>query len=236
MHEVLSGFQEYMTAAPLMAFPLAFLAGVLTSLTPCVYPMIPVTAAFIGGASTGSSPKRGLVLSVAYVLGIAITYCALGAAAALTGTIFGNWVSHPLVYFIIANIFILLGLSMLDVFMLPVPGFMTSASPRNRRQGIVGAFTVGAASSLVAAPCTAPVLLSILTFVATRQNVVYGISLLFAFALGMGLLLVIVGTFAGAVASMPKSGAWMDKVKKGFGLLLIIAGEYFLVQCGRMWL
>ena len=234
MQEFMEGFQGYLTGAPLVAFFAAFLGGVLTSLTPCVYPMIPITAAYIGGSSAGQSPWRSFTMSLSYVLGIAVTYSALGAVAAITGRMFGSWASNPFVYLVMANIFILLGLSMLDVFMLPMPRFLQGGQGK-KKGGYAGAFSIGVASAFVAAPCTAPILLSILTFVATKQNLVYGVSLLFSYALGIGLLLVVVGTFAGSLAAMPKSGAWMEKVKRGFGWLMIVAGEYFLIQTGRFW-
>lgn len=236
MTEFVEGFENYLTGAPALAFLAAFVGGILASLTPCVYPMIPVTAAYIGSNSAGETPMRGFLLSVSYVMGIAVMYSALGAVAALTGRLFGSWASSPIVYLIMANLFILLGLSMLDVFMLPLPAFLQGGGSSQKRAGYAGAFLVGIAAAFVASPCTAPILFSILAIVATQKNVVYGISLLFTFALGMGLLLVIVGTFAGALAALPKSGMWMEKIKKGFGWLLILVAEYFLVQAGRMWL
>ncbi len=235
MQEFVQGFEHYLTGAPLLAFVAAFLGGVLASLTPCVYPMIPVTAAFIGSNSAGQPPLRSFMLSLSYVMGIAVMYSALGAVAALTGRMFGSWAASPIVYLILANLFILMGLSMLDVFMLPIPAFMQGGTAK-KKGGFIGAFLVGVAAAFVASPCTAPVLFSILAIVAAQKNVLYGTALLFTYALGLGLLLVVVGTFAGAMASLPKSGLWMEKVKKGFGWLMIVVAEYFLIQAGRMWL
>lgn len=235
LQDFINNFQHYLSAAPHLAFMAAFAAGIVASLTPCVYPMIPVTIAFIGGSSTGDNKKsKGFILSLSYVLGLAISYAALGAAAALMGKMFGSWASHPAVYIVMAVIFILFGLSMMDLFMIPMPGFLTSIAPKKKGAGALGAFTVGAASAFVAAPCTAPIVLAILTLVANGRNVAYGFSLLFTFALGMGLLLVMVGTFAGALASMPKSGAWMEKVKKGFGVLMILVAAYFIFKAVTM--
>jgi thiol:disulfide interchange protein DsbD len=137
-------------------------------------------------------------------------------------------------YLVVANICILLGLSMLDVFALPIPSFLTKIQPRRRGKGILGAFVVGWAAGWVAAPCTAPVLGVLLAFVATKQHIVYGMSLMFTFAIGMGTLLVLVGASAGLLAALPRSGPWMEKMKKGFGWVMIGAGEYFLVQAGRL--
>lgn len=230
MQELINSFQHNISAAPHLAFMAAFAAGVVASLTPCVYPMIPVTIAFIGGSAAGGSRSRGFMLSISYVLGLAISYAILGAVAAVMGKMFGSWASHPAVYFAMAAVFIIFGLSMMDLFMIPMPGFLSSIAPKKKSAGAIGAFSVGAASAFVAAPCTAPIVLAILTLVANGRNVVYGFSLLFTFALGMGLLLVVVGTFAGALASMPKSGAWMEKVKKGFGGLMIVVAAYFIFK------
>ncbi len=235
MNHIVENFQHYLTGAPILAFAAAFAAGLLTSFTPCVYPMIPITAAYIGGSSSKGSRLRALMLSMSYVLGLSVMYSALGAAAALTGRIFGSFASSPYINLILANIFVVLGLSMMDVFDIPMPRFLTNLSPRKKGGGYVGAFLLGMLTAFVATPCTTPVVLSILTLVAKHQSVVYGTALLFVFALGMGALLVVVGTFAGSVASLPKSGPWMEKIKHAFGWLMIACGEYFLIQAGRMW-
>ncbi len=235
MDYIVENFQHYLTGAPVLAFAAAFVAGLLTSFTPCVYPMIPITAAYIGGSSGKGSRLRALLLSMSYVLGLSIMYSALGAAAALTGRIFGSFASSPHVNLILANIFILLGMSMMDIFTIPMPKFLTNVSARKKGGGFAGAFLLGMVTAFVATPCTTPVVLSILTLVAKNQNVVYGTALLFVFSLGIGALLVVVGTFAGAVAALPKSGAWMEKIKHVFGWLMIACGEYFLIQAGRMW-
>ena len=222
----------YLQSAPLLAYVVVFVAGVLTSFTPCVYPMIPITVGYIG-AHSGASKARGFLLSTFYVLGVAVTYSTLGMFAALSGRMFGEIGTNPIVHLVVANICILLGLSMLDVFVLPVPSFTTKLQPKTTGKGFIGAFAVGWAAGWVAAPCTAPVLGVLLAFVATRQRVVFGMSLMFMFAVGLGTLLVLVGTFAGLVAALPKSGAWMAKIQKGFGWTMIAAGEYYLVQAGR---
>lgn len=224
-------------AGQAVVYPVALLAGILTSFTPCVYPVIPITIGFIGARAAGSK-GRGFVLSLVYVVGIAVTYSVLGAIAALTGKLFGQISTSPIVYFIIANVCIVLGMSMLGVFDLRLPSFMTtSRAPRGASQGKQGLFPVfimGLASGLVMGPCTAPVLAVILAYVASKQNVVHGASVLFAFAFGMGFLLIALGTFTGLIVSMPKAGPWLDKIKKGFGWILVLAGEYFLFMAGRL--
>ncbi|MEE9260715.1 MAG: cytochrome c biogenesis protein CcdA [Candidatus Scalindua sediminis] len=234
MEGFLQGLEGYLSAAPFLAYIAVFLSGVLTSFTPCVYPMIPITIAYIGGRS-GESRLKGLSLSIFYVLGMAATYSALGAFAAMTGKLFGAASTNPILYLVVANIFIFLGLSMLDVFTLPIPSFLTSRQPGKKSGGYFGAFLVGLLAGTVAAPCTAPVLGVVLTFVAAKQNVIYGMTLLFVFSIGLGTLLIIVGTFAGLMSSMPKTGKWSVAIKKFFGWVMIGTGEFFLVQAGILF-
>jgi len=216
-----------------LAYVIVFAAGVLTSFTPCVYPMIPVTVTYIGGAQAGSK-KRAALRTLVYVLGIAIVYSSLGAFAALTKSFFGQISTNPWIYFVVGNIIILFGLSMLDAVVIPIPGMLTRGAKGG--DNYLGALVMGMASGLVAAPCTAPVLGTLLIYVGSSGSVFYGASLLFTFAFGLGFLLLILGTFAGALTSLPKAGAWMVTVKKAFGLGMILVGEYFLIKMGRLML
>ena len=216
-----------------LAYVIVFAAGVLTSFTPCVYPMIPVTVTYIGGAQAGSK-KRAALRTLVYVLGIAIVYSSLGAFAALTKSFFGQISTNPWIYFVVGNVIILFGLSMLDAVVIPIPGMLTRGAKGG--DNYLGALVMGMASGLVAAPCTAPVLGTLLIYVGSSGSVVYGASLLFTFAFGLGFLLLILGTFAGVLTSLPKAGAWMVTVKKAFGLGMILVGEYFLIKMGRLML
>lgn len=216
-----------------LAIGIVFAAGVLTSLTPCVYPMIPVTVTYIGGASVGSK-SRGFTLSLFYVLGIAIIYTTLGAFSALFGKVFGNLTQNPWVYIAIANIIIFFGLSMLGVFTIRLPGFLSGIGKAGKKRGFLGSLLMGMAAGFIAAPCTAPVLGVLLVLVGQRQSVAYGAFLLFIFSLGMGVLFVLLGTFTGLMTSIPKAGTWMDRIKIIFGIIMIIIGEYFLLIAGRM--
>lgn len=214
-----------------LSYIAVYLGGVVVSFTPCVYPVIPITVAYIAAQSKGSR-ARSCVLSVTYVSGMAVTYTALGIIAALTGTLFGRIQANPWTYVVVANICILLGLSMLDVFTLPLPGFVSRGGGRGKRRGLWGAFLIGAVSGFVVGPCTAPVLAVLLTYVASQQDVFFGTTLLFVFAFGMGTTLIVLGTFSGLVANMPRAGRWMNTVKKLCGGVLIAVGEYFLVTAG----
>lgn len=214
---------------PPLAFLAVFLAGIGVSLTPCVYPVIPITLGFIG-ARAHKNRMRGLSLSLVYVSGMALTYALLGAWAALTGKLFGQIAQHPLVNFVIANICIAIGASMLGAF--DLPQMALAKLKMEAKKGYGTAFFVGIASGLIVGPCTAPVLAAILLFVASGQNVVYGFSLLLVFGYGVGSLLVVLGTFSGLIAALPKPGPWQDRVKKVFGWILILTGEYFLIKLG----
>src|SRR6185436_7144944 len=156
-----SGIAARLSDSPLTAIPLVFLAGVLTSLTPCVYPMIPITAAIVGGTSVGEiAPPRSRValLTLAYVVGLALAYSILGLIAGLTGTIFGTISTNPWLYFAMANLLLLAALAMLDVLPVRVPAaILARASTAGGGGRVGGAFVMGTMSGLVAAPCLAPV-------------------------------------------------------------------------------
>ncbi len=221
------------TASPL-AVGVAFIGGVLTSFTPCIYPVIPIIVSYIGSRKEKSTLKN-FGLSVVYVLGMSITYSALGAFAAFSGSMFGSIQTHPITNLVIANIIIIMGLSLLDVITLPIPKFLSGSGQKKKGGGLLPAFSLGLASGFVTAPCTVAILSVILLYVANQQNVVFGMSLLFSFSLGLGTLLIIIGTFAGAVTALPKSGKWMNRIKIGFGFLMLLLGEYFLIQAGKYW-
>jgi cytochrome c-type biogenesis protein len=233
---ITENFSQYLQGASLLAFFVVYAAGILASLTPCVYPVIPITVAFIG-AQGSKSKIRTFLLALVYVTGLAVTYTILGGAAALSGKLFGQFQTNPWVYFVIANLCILMGLSMLGVFSLRIhtPGIVSRLQPKKTTEGLISSFLVGAASGLIVGPCTAPVLAVLLGYVAAKQNLIFGMGLLFVFAFGMGTLLIVVGTFAGILANMPRSGIWMTKINRVFGWLMIGAGEYFLIEAGSLW-
>jgi len=217
-----------------LSYVIVFLGGVFTSFTPCIYPVIPVTIGYIG-ASSARTKGRAFLLSLFYVFGIATVYSCLGAIAALGGSVFGEISVNPWTYIIVGNIFLVLGLSMMDVFVVQLPGFLRPKVTPGAKKGLLGAFLVGMTAGLIMGPCTAPILGAVLTYVGSRQNIILGVSLLFAYALGIGLLLLVIGTFTGLAASLPKSGKWLNTVKKAFGVILIICAQYFLIRAGRMF-
>jgi cytochrome c-type biogenesis protein len=222
--------------SPGLAIPLMFFAGVLTSLTPCVYPMIPITAGIVGGQNLGTgSRKRAAVLTLSYVFGLALVYATLGLIAGLTGSLFGSISTNPWLYLAMANILILAALAMLDVIPVKVPARFLRPTGGNGGK-VITSFGMGAASGLVAAPCSAPVMAGVLTWVGTTRNAGLGFVYLFVFSLGMTALLIVIGLFSGTLTALPRSGPWMLWVKRAFALILFGAAEYYLIQTGKLLL
>ena len=228
-------------ANPLLALPLVFLGGVLTSLTPCIYPMIPITAALVGGQTIGEQASgtrarwRPVALTLVYVLGLAVVYSALGLFAGMTGTLFGSVSTNPWLSFAMANLLMLAGLAMLDAVPVRLPaGLVQRAATAGTAGRVGGAFIMGATSGLVAAPCSAPVMAAVLTWVSATQSAGWGFAFLFVFSLGMCTLLVVVGLSAGALARLPRAGMWMVWVKRVFALAMIGAAEYYLIKTGEL--
>jgi thiol:disulfide interchange protein DsbD len=206
-----------------------FLAGFLTSLTPCIFPMIPITLAVIGTQSQTASKWRGFSVSLVYVLGIAITYALLGVMAAMTGALFGSLLGHPMVIGVIALLFVTMGLSMYGLYEIQLPRFLLNKLGNAKTEkGYVGAFLSGLLAGVVASPCVGPVLISILTYVAKTQDTSKGFLLLFVFALGLGQLFLVAGTFQGLLHKLPRSGRWMENVKYIFGTIMIGMALYFI--------
>jgi len=204
----------------------AFLGGIAISFTPCIYPLLPVTLTFIGASSSGSKLK-GLILSFAYISGIALVYASLGVIAGLTGSLFGAVSVHPATRMIIGVVMVLFGLSMWDI--LPSDLFASRVKVNVKEGGVFKAFLIGITSGFMISPCVSPALGSILVYVASSKNIIYGGTLLLAFAYGMGLILVLAGTFSGILVNLPKSGPWMAWVKKACGLILLAIGLYFII-------
>ena len=222
-------------SSPLTALPLLFGAGLVTSLTPCIYPMIPITAGVLGGAgAVGRSRGRTVAMSLVYALGLATVYALLGLVAGLTGTLFGTISSNPWAYFAMGNLLLLAGLAMLDAIPILVPERFLTWAGRFGGQSLGAVFLMGATSGLVAAPCGAPAFAAVLTFVGTTQSAGLGFLYLFVFSLGMTALLIGIGIFSGTVAALPKPGRWTVWIKRAAGVLMLAMAEYYFVKLGQV--
>ena len=235
-----STLRDALSGNPALAIPLVFAGGVLTSLTPCIYPMIPITAAIVGGAeaTTGRTTRwRPVGLTLVYVIGLALVYSALGLFAGLTGTLFGTVSTNPWLYFLMANVLLLAALAMLDVVPVRVPSrLLDRAATAGTAGRYSGALAMGALSGLVAAPCSAPVMAAVLTWVSTTHSATLGFVYLFVFSLGMCTLLVAVGISSATLARLPRAGQWMLWIKRAFALVMLGVAEYYLVKGGQLWI
>jgi len=211
---------------------IVFWAGILVSFTPCVYPVMPLTASFIAGVNTQGTKFMGFIISLIYVFGLAITYCTIGIFAALTGKIFGQVQNNPVIFILVANVLVFFALVMFDVIQLP--NFGVSVQHKIKTKNIWTVVLFGMASGLVIGSCTAPILGTLLVYVASKQNIFHAVSLLFIFSYGVGASLILVGTFSGILGNLPKSGVWLLRIKQFCGLILLIAAEYFLVKAGGL--
>ena len=232
---MLGGLSGSLSAHPLLAIVTLFGAGLVTSLTPCIYPMIPITAGILSGASAGQSSRaRTARLTLAYVTGLALFYAILGLIAGLSGSLFGTVSASPWARLAIGNLLLVFGLAMLDVIPISAPqGLMRWAG------GLGGGsypavFLLGATSGIVAAPCGAPAFAAVLTWVASTRSGVLGFVYLFVFSLGMTALLVVVGLFSGTVATLPKAGIWMVWIKRAAGVIMLAMAEYYFIQVGQV--
>lgn len=212
----------------LMIFILVFFAGVLTSFTPCVFPMIPITIAILSNKNEERTKFKQFLTSVVYVLGIALTYSALGLFAASTGSLFGSLLTHPLAVGVISFTFLLMGLSLFGLFEIQLPAkLQTKLQGAQGAQGFLGALIAGLVAGIVASPCVGPVLVGILTYVAQSQNMMFGFWLLFVFAVGLGQLFIVLGVSSHLLNKLPKAGGWMIKVKYLFGIIMIGFALYY---------
>ncbi len=222
-----SQVEQYLAQSLMFAFVFIFLSGIATCATPCVFPLIPITVTIFGARETKNT-FHAFILAFTYVMGIVATYSALGFAAAYTGALFGQVMSNPIVIGFVVTIFIAMGVSMFGAFELQLPSSWSAKLTSAGGRGFAGAFIMGLVAGIIAAPCTGPVLVGLLAYVAKEANPVFGLTLLMVYAFGLGLPFLILGTFSGLITKLPKSGSWMENVKSVFGILLFTAALYFL--------
>jgi len=232
---MVDGLGATLSHHPLIALVTLFGAGLVTSLTPCIYPMIPITAGILSGTAVGQpSRARTAKLTLAYVTGLALFYAILGLIAGLSGSLFGTVSASPWARFAIGNLLLVFALAMLDVIPISAPQRLMRWVSGLGGGSYPAVFLLGATSGIVAAPCGAPAFAAVLTWVATTRSGVLGFVYLFVFSLGMTALLVAVGLFSGTVTALPRAGSWMVWVKKLSGVVLLGMAEYYFIQMGRV--
>jgi thioredoxin:protein disulfide reductase len=204
---------------------LLFAGGLALNLTPCVYPVIPLTVSFFGGQGQGET-RRAFGLATIYVLGMATTYSALGVAAGLSGKLFGAALQSPWVLAVIAAVLVALALSMFGLYDIRMPTALMQKT--GARTGRAGAYAMGLLVGVVAAPCVGPFVLGLLAFVAARQDAALGFLFFFVLSLGLGLPYLFLAAFSGSISRLPRAGEWMEGVKSVFGWILLAMAAYFL--------
>ncbi len=204
-----------------------FIGGLALNLTPCVYPLIPITIGYFGGQSEGSTKKLTL-MGVLFVIGMALTYSVIGVVTALSGAVFGSLLQNSFVIIFIALIFVVLSLSMFGVYEFKLPDSWV-AKAGGAKSGYYGAFFMGLTMGIVAAPCIGPFVLGLVTYVAAKADPFYGFLMFFVLAIGLGVPYLVLAIFSGKIKKLPRSGEWMDAVKHVFGFILIGMALYFLL-------
>lgn len=222
------GFVQLSHSSIPWALLIAFLAGILTSFTPCIFPLLPITLSVLGKNAHLRGRRHNLLLAHIYVLGIALTYSILGVFAAATGQMFGSLLSHPLVLGLMIAVFVLMAISMWGWWDFQPPEFLRRRLAGDLHvHGYSGVFIYGVLAGVVASPCVGPVLVGILTWIASTQNLALGFAMMLMFALGMGQLLILIGVSSQVTKLLPKSGPWMDRVKRFFAVLLLGVAVFY---------
>lgn len=204
-----------------------FLGGLALNLTPCVYPLIPITIGFFGGQSEGKTSKL-VGMGLLFVVGMAVTYSVIGVITALTGSVFGALLQNPIVIILIALIFVVLSLSMFGVYEFKLPDSWV-AKAGGAKGGMYGAFFMGLTMGIVAAPCIGPFVLGLVTYTAAKADPFFGFLLFFVLAVGLGTPYLFLAIFSGKIKKLPRAGEWMEAVKHIFGLILVGMAIYFLL-------
>ena len=224
---LIDSFESLVQSNLWLAFISIFFAGILTSFTPCIFPMLPITISILGYHADKNSRMTNFSRSLAYVLGIALTYSSLGVAAALTGSLFGSALTNKYVVLALVFLFFAMAFSMWGAWEIQSPAFIRNRLGTGHSKGFGGAFLMGLVAGIVASPCVGPVLVSILTYVSTTKNALLGFGLLFTFAMGLGMIFIAIGLFSSTLKLLPKSGAWMERIKFVLGAGMWIAALYY---------
>ena len=226
LYHFLHNLESSFTASPLLGLLVSFLAGILVSFSPCILPLVPITLSIVGATSV-SSRRKGFIISLIFVLGIAATYTVLGILAATLHIFIDKFFMNPVTYVFLSLFFIIMALSTFGILKLNI---FTFTHNYNTRENLFSIFIFGAISGLAITPCNFPVLGSILTLISMRKDVYYGALALFLFALGYGLILIILGTFSSLIVKLPKRSLWIIIINRSLGAIMFIMGIYFFLK------
>lgn len=225
MENVMHSLEQALNSSSWLVIPLVFLGGAATGMNPCVYPTIPVIIGYISGQKSDTR-TRGLALALAFVLGLAVTYVILGATVGFLGSVLG--LPRNVWMYIVAAVCILVGLNMAGLLPISFATVAPGQSKWSEMSGFLGAIVLGMMFGLVASPCAMPILTLIIALIASKGQVVYGSTLMFVYAVGHGLPLVIIGTVAGALTSLERFTKYSVTIQRVGGWLLIAVGAYFI--------
>jgi thioredoxin:protein disulfide reductase len=212
----------------LITFLGVFMGGIGLNLTPCVYPLIPITASYFGGRSE-SGGRQGVLLihGILYILGLSVMNSALGVSAAFTGKLMGSTLQHPAVLIFVSAVMFIMALNFFGFWELRLPAFLTAAASK-ARQGYAQSLFMGLTLGIVAAPCIGPFVIGLLTMVAQKGSPLFGLLIFFTLSLGLGLPLFTLSLFAGNLSKLPRSGEWMVWVRNLFGWIMVAMAVYFI--------
>ncbi len=208
-----------------------FGAGMLASLTPCVYPVIPLIIGFIG--TNAKNWKEVFLYSLGFILGLSSVYTGLGLLAGLAGVFLGKWAGSPWIYLFMSGVCFIGAFHYWDIIKLP---FLRFSQKVEEELGFIESLILGAGAGIMATACSTPIVLTILSYIAGKQmGPVLGAVLLFIFSLGMGSVYLLISVLVGAMKSVPRPGNWMNLIYSLFAWLLFLLGVYFTFRAGRLW-
>ncbi len=207
-----------------LGYGLVFLTGILTSITPCNVSMIPIIIAHVSSSEAGR--KQGFILSVFFTLGTATTFMLLGLVIATIGGIFGT--SQSIIYYFVAAVCVVIGFNLLGLLPLNFSFGYGLTDKVGSREGPLGSYILGLIMGLAGSQCGTPILLAILSIAMANGQWLYGLTLLFVYALGRGVPIVVIGTFTGLITRMDTFARWSDLMNKVAGVMLLMVGGYFI--------
>ena len=212
--------------ASIIGYLLVFFGGIITSIGPCNVAMVPLIIGYVGG-SHDLTRRRSFGISMIFAIGLAVTFMLLGVIASLVGGLFGG--STRIWYYLVAIVCFVIGLQMLGILKMSLPSWFGGLREKIQLKGLPGAFLLGLVSGLVASQCATPVLAAILTYVmAQKASLIYGALLLFIYAMGRSVPIVLAGTFAGVLKGFRALGRWSEIIEKASGIIILLVGFYFL--------